>query len=79
MPLTARVFQYVYGDPASCSEYKAQEKSALIEIVNDPVHAQQTVLCQGEQFNFQSVINYIRDHPIQKYGVHVVGVKGLID
>ena len=79
MPPTARVFQYVHGDPDSCSEYQAEEKSALIQIVTDSVHAQQTVLCQGETFNFQSVINYIRDHPARKYGVHVLGVKGIID
>jgi len=79
VPLTARVFQHVYGDPASCREYQAEEKSALIQIVTDPVHAQETVLCQGEQFSFQSVIKYIRDHPARKYGVHVMGVKGVID
>ncbi|HSB91530.1 MAG TPA: glycosyltransferase family 2 protein [Flavitalea sp.] len=76
---TTRVFQYLYGDPSSCREYQAEEKSSLIQIVKDPVHAHKTVLCQGEEFPFESVIAYIRDNPNGQYGVHVMGVKGLID
>jgi GT2 family glycosyltransferase len=77
-PLTARVFQYVHGDPGSCREYQSEEKNPLIQIVTDPVHAHQTILCQGEKFDFESVIDYIRNHPSRKYGVHVLGVHGVI-
>ena len=78
-PLTARVFQYVYGDAESCREYQAEDKSPLIQIVTDPVHAQETILCQGREFDFKSVIDYIRNHPGRKYGIHVMGLKGVID
>jgi len=78
-PATSRIFQYVYGDPGSCKEYLAQDKNALIQIVSEPFHAQQTVLCQGSEFSFRSIIDYIRKNPNQEYCIHALGVKGVID
>jgi len=77
-PATSRIFQYVYGDPRSCKEYLEQDKNSLIQIVSDPCHAQQTVLCQGSEFSFGAIIDYIRKNPDQDYFIHALGVQGVI-
>lgn len=77
-PQTFRRFQFLHGDADSCREYELSPENSLIQVVSDPAHAAEIVLCQGPTFSFGHVIDYIRKNPGKKYCVHAFGVDGII-